>query len=78
MNEKLIEDARQLIRKQGFLKSIDLMLRLNIARKYPEVNVSNLFDCLPCEDVHRVEYTNCYVEDFRVKDLFYYNPHLNS
>jgi len=38
------------------------------------VDYERVLSCLPCNDIHVVEYTNTQVAEYRVKDLYYYNP----
>lgn len=78
--DKLIEVARQRVRDMGYINSINLAGWL-CAWTYSNGTWEEKWDLteimiqVPCSDIHVVEYTNWEVKDYRIKDLFYYNPH---
>lgn len=67
-----IEKARELIRHAGYMNSITLASKL-VSAGYTGVPIDQVLAGIPCEDIHQVEYANSFSE-YRVKDLFYYNP----
>jgi hypothetical protein len=86
--QKAVELARHWIRANGYMPAIKIATELAKQRafiplgsKKSEIeeitDIGAFCDAIPCADIHRVEYTNISVAEYRVKDLFYYNPHTN-
>ena len=70
----MIEQIRQYIRDRGFASAMAITLEI-IQKATPSAVDSDWYDQIACDDIHRVEYTNSLVAAYRVKDLFYFNPH---
>ena len=72
--------ARARIKSVGYISAIDLASYLmsctvELGRLSGWSGPSEeFFDTLCYGGIHRVSYTNELVEDYRLKDLFYYNP----
>jgi len=76
--EQFVEHIRQEIREEGFMSAMKLAARIVLRAREKELeglDYERVLSALPCEDIHVVEYTNSQVSDYRVKDLYYYNPH---
>jgi len=75
--EQFIEHMRQEIREEGFLSVMKLAARIVLRARengFESMDYERVLSELPCDDIHVVEYTNSQVADYRVKDLYYYNP----
>lgn len=84
--KKLIDSARDEIRKKGYMNAIEAAIFFH--RKYSDYlvtitsanaarlhkNIEQLLEQIPCSDIHSVNYTSKEVEEFRVKTLYYYLP----
>jgi hypothetical protein len=83
----LINKAHELIKSKGYISASELVMRLvefwytDILKK-DECVEYDLDKLVPLIDkhiadgkiFHKVEYCNESTEEFRIKDLFYYNP----
>lgn len=78
----VVEHARNTVRIHGFMSASQLSVEVisfiheNKDSFVESVECLNVLGGLQCDDIHRVEYTNSVVKDYRVKDLFYFNPSL--
>lgn len=74
--EQFVEHMRQEIREEGYMTAIKMAARVVLRAKECDFNgdYERVFAELPCEDIHVVEYTNLFVAEYRVKDLYYFNP----
>lgn len=80
----VVEHARHTVRIYGFMSASQLSVEVisfiheNKDSFVESVECLNVLDNLKCDDIHSVEYTNSVVKDYRVKDLFYFNPGLKT
>lgn len=75
--EQFVELIRQEIRDVGFMPNVKLAARIVIRANeegVPDINYGEVLSSLVCDDIHTVKYTNSHVAEYRVKDLYYYNP----
>jgi hypothetical protein len=80
---RLIKEARRYIKEYGFRSAAEIVshctafaYETNLFDKYPEgrTRSPSWIEEIPCDDIHTVEYANKQTEQYRRKDLFYYNP----
>ncbi len=76
--DDIIEVVREMIRERGFMGALELAVAITCMKHKENIKVSldvvDLLEEICCADIHSVEYTNKEVLDYRVKDLFYFNP----
>ena len=77
--EKIIMDLQSYIRAEGHVTAIKLSMRaveFGIVSDMHNLDIDLVLDSVTkAPDIHVIEYTNSMVADYRVKDLFYFNPH---
>lgn len=77
--DQFVESIRQEIRDSGFMPNVKLAARIIIRANKEgmmDINYENVLSSLACSDIHVVEYTNSHVVRHKVRDLYYYNPHM--
>lgn len=72
---KELEYVRREIRNNGYLSTLQIVLRLtkhksNINRD----EIDLILSTISCKDIHKIAYTNSYVSALKLKCLYYYNP----
>lgn len=78
---EVIKQMRDFVRKEGYVSAMTLAMQgVDIGHCLGEdVDFEHLELLLTAvaeaPDIHVTEYTNSTVADFRVKDLYYFNPH---
>lgn len=79
----LVDVLRNMIQEKGYVALTELASNLvaylyetepDIAHNISHEKIMEIMGLLENEKIHRVEYANAETEDFRRKDLFYYNP----
>ena len=79
--ERIIEQLLDSIRAEGYVSAMNLAMKsvefteaVDIKTEWPDVK-RLLNDVGSSPGIHVVEYTNITVSDYRLKDLYYFNPH---
>lgn len=72
---KDIEQVRCEIRSKGYLSALQIALR--VSRSNPKIDkkgIDSILDSIVCKDIYKIKYTNSYISELKLKDLYYYNP----
>lgn len=75
--EKVINWTKSRIQKSGFISGNELAFDIAeyIGENKYQVSAMDVMESLKqCEGIHSIEYTTSSIENYRVRDLFYYNP----
>jgi hypothetical protein len=77
----LIERLRAYVRDEGFVPAVRLAMKAVelgwvMGEDVTHGHIEPLMQAVAeAKDIHTVEYTNSTVSEYRVKDLYYFNPH---
>lgn len=78
---ELIYKLRDYVREEGFVPAVTLAMKAVefgwiMGEDVSHGHIEPLLQAVAeAKDIHTVEYTNSTVSEYRVKDLYYFNPH---
>ena len=70
--DELVERTRQEIRRQGY--KTETRISIELSKKYDEKTIKKVLSLLECEDIKKVKYSNTYLANFTMKDMYCYDP----
>lgn len=70
--KKILEDVRRDIRRNGYKTATRIKIELGKVTDTDTIN--KVLSNLECSDIKKIAYTNTYVADHIIKDMYYYNP----
>lgn len=71
MNE-LVEKTRKEIRRQGYKTAT--RIKIELSGSYDNKTIKKILSLLECEDIKKVRYSNLYLKQFTMRDMYCYDP----